>query len=416
MKSPLRHPAFLAYQGARLLSVLAVQMMSVAIGWHVYERTSDPMALGLVGLAQFAPLFVLSPIAGDVVDRVDRKRVLATCHAVVTGCAGALAWLSTHPELGPGPIYAVLAVFGAARAFAGSAGQALLPALVPVSELSRAIALGSMTFQIGTIAGPAIAGLVIGAASDTAVFGSCAALEALVVVLLSLMRYTPEPRDTRGSAWERLTAGLRYVRSHRVIFAAISLDLFAVLLGGAVALMPIFADDILHVGERGLGLLRSAPAIGAGTVALLLARFPIRRHAGKAMLACVALFGIATLVFGLSRDFALSMVALAVLGGADMVSVVIRQTVVQIATPPEMRGRVAAVNMVFIGASNELGELESGATAAWLGTVPAVIVGGVGTLLVTLAWAIGFPELRDVDRLGEHDLSEDPGKKPEPNA
>ena len=401
VRGPLRHPAFAAYQGIRLGSVLAVQMMSVAVGWHVYLRTEDPMSLGLVGLAQFAPLFLLSPITGDVADRFDRKHVLTVCHAIVMLCAGALAYLTTRDDLGTAPIYGVLTLFGAARAFAGPAGQAILPALVPADELPQGIAMGSMTFQIGTIVGPTIAGLVIDAASGTAVLLICAALELGVVVLLVLLRYRPEARETQGSSWKRLTAGLRYVRDHRVILGAISLDLFAVLLGGAVVLMPIYARAILHVDEWGLGLLRSAPAVGAGLVALALTLRPIRRHAGKAMLVCVGIFGLATIVFGLSTSFPLSLAALVVLGAADMVSVVIRQTVVQIATPPEMRGRVAAVNMVFIGASNELGDLESGATAAWWGTVPAVVVGGVGTLIVTLIYWAFFRELRDVDRLEE---------------
>lgn len=411
----LAQPAFLAYQAARLGSVIAVQMMSVAIGWQVFDRTSDFLAIGMVGLAQFAPLFLLSPIAGAIVDRVDRKHVLSACHAVVAACAAALAWLAERPDLGTAPIYAVIVVFGAARAFAGPASQAILPALVPRSELARAIALGSMTFQIGTIGGPAIAGLVIGAAREASVFATCAVLEAIVVALLLAIRYRPEALGVAtGSSWERLTAGLRFVRERRVILAAISLDLVAVLLGGAVALMPAYARDVLHVEALGLGLLRAAPALGAGMVALVLALAPIRRHAGRAMLGCVIVFGVATIVFGLSRDFGLSLFALAVLGGADMVSVVIRQTIVQIATPPEMRGRVAAVNMVFIGASNELGEMESGLSAAWLGLVPAVVAGGLGTIAVTILWAFLFPELRRIDRLDR--LSPEPGDQPEPSA
>lgn len=401
---PFRHRAFAIYQLVRLVSVIAIQMMSVAIGWQVYERTGEALALGMVGLAQFAPLLALSPITGAVADRFDRRSVLALCHVLIAVCAALLAWISEHPELGAWPVYAVLVLFGCARAFAGPAGQALLPALVPPDELARGIAWGSTTFQIATIAGPAIGGIVFGAAGGTAVYASCVALEVVVVIGLALMRYSPERLEARGGGgWERLLAGVRYVRSHPVILGAISLDLFAVLLGGAVALMPIYARDILHVGEEGLGILRSAPAIGAGIIAILLAFRPIRRRAGVAMLGCVALFGVATIVFGLSRSFALSVVALSVLGAADMVSVVIRQTVVQITTPPEMRGRVAAVNMVFISASNELGELESGVTAALFGTVPAVVIGGVGTLLVTAIWALAFPDLRRVDRPEDHD-------------
>lgn len=405
MKGPLRHRAFLIYQGVRLLSVNAIQMMSVAIGWQLYERTEDPMALGMAGVAQFAPLMVLSPIAGDVADRFDRRAVLAACHVVIVVCALLFAWIFANPELGAAPVYGVLALFGCARAFAGPAAQALLPALVPPAELAQGIAMGSSTFQIATITGPTIGGLMIDRWSGTAVYATSAVVEVLVVFLLLGMRYSPERLSRAGGGVERLLAGVRYVRSRPVILGAISLDLFAVLLGGAVALMPIYARDILQVDEWGLGLLRSAPAVGAGAVALFLAFRPLRRRAGLTMFVCVALFGVATIVFGLSTSLPLSLVALAVLGATDMVSVVIRQTVVQIATPPEMRGRVAAVNMVFIGASNELGDAESGLTAAWLGTVPAVVVGGIGTLLVTVIWGFLFPALRDVDRLEEHDAS-----------
>jgi MFS family permease len=402
---PFRHRAFLLYQVARLFSVVAIQMMSVAVAWQVYERTEDPLALGMVGLAQFAPLFVLSPLTGAVADRFDRRHVLAACHVVIVACAAALAWISEHPGLGAAPVYAVLVLFGSARAFAGPAAQALLPALVPSAELAQGIAWGSTTFQIATIAGPAIGGLVIGVTDATGVYVLAAAIEVLAIGLLLAMRYSPERQARRGGGWQELLAGVRFVRSHKVILGAISLDLFAVLLGGAVALMPIFARDILHVGEWGLGLLRSAPALGAGVVAVFLAVRPLRRRAGWTMLACVGVFGVATIVFGLSTSFPLSLAALAVLGAADMVSVVIRQTVVQITTPPEMRGRVAAVNMVFIGASNELGELESGLTAALFGTVRAVVIGGVGTLIVTGVWAWLFPELREVDRPEDHDAS-----------
>jgi len=403
VRGPLRHRPFALYQGVRLLSVNAVQMMSVAIGWVLYERTNDALSLGLVGLAQFAPLFVLSPLAGDLADRVDRKHILTVCHAAVALVSCALAWLVARPEAGTAPIYAVLVAFGIARAFSGPAAQALVPALVPPGELAPAIALSSTTFQIATITGPALAGLLLAAAGGDTVFWLAAAVEGVVVALLFALRYQPETLRPVGGGIERVLAGVRYVRTHRVILGALSLDLFAVLLGGAVALMPVYARDVLHVGSTGLGLLRAAPAVGAGVVALGLALRPLRGRAGVVMFASVALFGLATVVFGLSTNFGVSLAALAVLGAADMVSVVIRQTVVQITTPPEMRGRVAAVNLVFIGASNELGELESGFTAAWFGVVPAVVVGGLGALAVTALWAWGFPELRRVDRLEDHD-------------
>ncbi len=408
MSGPLRRTSFLVYQVARLLSVLAIQMMSVAVGWQVYERTEDPLALGIVGLAQFAPLFVLSPITGAVADRFDRKRVLAICYLVVALCAGMFAWISEHPEIDVSAIYFVLVLFGCARAFAGPAAQALLPALVPPSELAQGVAWGSTTFQIGTIAGPAIGGIIVDVAGETSVYVSCVVLQIIVTALLLAMRYAPERLESGGgSSLSRLLAGLHYVRTHKVILGAITLDLLAVLLGGAVALMPIYARDILRVDEWGLGLLRSAPAIGAGVVALVLAFRPLRRRAGLMMFVCVALFGVATIVFGLSTSFPLSLVALVVLGATDMVSVVIRQTVVQVTTPPEMRGRVAAVNLVFIGASNELGDLESGVAASLLGTVPSVVLGGIGTIVVTLICALAFPDLRRIDRPEEHDASKD---------
>jgi MFS family permease len=400
MKGPLRHPPLRWMLGARLFSVLAVQMTSVAVAWQVYERTWDPLALGMVGLAQFLPLMLLSPIAGEIADRVDRRHVLVGCHVLGAIAAASLAVISELPSLGAAPVYAALVLMGAARAFRGPAGQALVPALVPKAELAQAIALASTIWQIATIAGPALGGAIVGALGTTAVYVLAGSLEVVTIMFFLRMRYQPEPLDSAAAGgWKRLLAGVRYVLDNRVILAAISIDLFAVLLGGAVALMPIYARDILHVEAWGLGLLRSAPAIGAGGIALLLAFRPLRRRAGLAMLGCVVVFGVATIVFGLSTSFPLSLVALVVLGAADMVSVVVRHTVVQIATPPEMRGRVAAVNMMFISASNELGEVESGVTAAWLGTVPAVVVGGIGAVLVAATWAVVFPELRRLDRL-----------------
>jgi len=383
---------------SRFAAVSATQMVSVAIAWQVYERTHDAMALGLTGLAQFAALALLAPITGDVADRFDRRAVLAGCHLAYLLGMLALAWIARAPELGVGPIYAVLAVLGAARAFWMPTGQALLPSLVAPEEFPRAVAWSSSNFQVASIGGPALGGLLIGLGGVTTVYLSAAAMLLGSLLLVVRLRYRSEPRAAGGGGWRRLLAGVGYVRSRRVILGAISLDLFAVLLGGAVTLMPIYAQDILHVGATGLGFLRAAPALGAGLVGLYLAFHPIRRAAGRRMFACVALFGAATVVFGLSTSFPLSLAALVVLGGADMVSIVVRQTVVQIATPPEMRGRVAAVNLVFIGASNEIGELESGATAKWFGTVPAVVLGGIGTLLVTLLWAGLFPELRRIER------------------
>lgn len=395
----LRHGTFGAFLISRFCAITGSQVVSVAVAWQVYQATNDPLALGLTGLAQFATMALLAPFTGDVADRFDKKLVLAGCHLVYLACTLALAWTVAHPELGVWPVYAVLAVLGAGRAFWQPAGQALLPALVPRADFQRAVAWSSANFQIALIAGPALGGALLAFGGPELAYRVAGALVLVSLLLVLRLRYRVEavPETVKGD-WRRAFAGLAYVRRNPVILGAISLDLFAVLLGGATALMPVFAEDILKVGATGLGFLRAAPAVGAGVVGLWLAFHPIRRKAGQRMFACVALFGVATIVFGLSRNFWLSLAALVVLGGADMVSVVIRHTIVQLRTPPEMRGRVAAVNLVFIGASNELGDLESGLTAAWFGTVPAVLVGGAGTLLVTLLWARWFPELLRIER------------------
>jgi MFS family permease len=388
------------YLGARLAGTLGMQVQGVAIGWQIYDRTGNAMDLGWVGLAQFAPLLVLSLWAGSIADRFDRKRILIACWATYALGALALAMLSWAPSWGNLPVFGVLALLGATRAFAAPAGWAFMPGLVPPERLQRAIGLSSTTFQVGTIVGPAIGGFVYAAGGAETAYGTTAGLELCAILLLLLIRTRlpkrPPPPET-GLAL--LFSGVRYVWREKVLLGAISLDLFAVLLGGAVALMPIYARDVLHVGEAGLGLLRSAPAAGAAIVALVLAFHPISRRAGVVMFAGVALFGVATIVFGLSTHFGLSLGALALLGAADMVSVQIRQTLIQGQTPDEMRGRVASVSMIFIGASNELGEFESGLTAAWLGTVRAVVVGGIGTLAITGLWAALFPALRRADSL-----------------
>ena len=387
------------YLGARLAGTVGIQVQSLAIGWQVYARTGDPLHLGLVGLAQFAPLALLSLWAGSVADRVDRRRMLIVCRLLYGGgsaALGVLAMLRSDVTA----IYAVLVLLGAIRAFAAPAGVALLPSLVSQERLPRAIALSSSTFHVATIAGPAVGGLLYALGGAQTAYFTAAGLEVVACALLLLLGHRPIDRQApEEGALERLLGGVRYVWNRKILLGAVSLDLFAVLLGGAVALMPVYARDILHVGETGLGFLRSAPAVGALAVALLLSWRPLVRHTGLWMLGCVALFGAATIVFGLSSHFALSVIALAVLGAADMVSVVVRQSLVQIQTPDAMRGRVAAVSMIFVGASNELGELESGLTAAWLGTVRAVVVGGIGTIAVTGLWALLFPALRRVDRL-----------------
>ncbi|MBX3202400.1 MAG: MFS transporter [Labilithrix sp.] len=380
-------------------------MLSVAVGWQVYEITGDALALGLSGLAIFLPGFLLALPGGHLADRRDRRRILIACHFGVTTSAATLAIISHLQNKSLLPIYAVLVVLGAIRAFSGAAGQALMPSLVEKTELERAVALGSSCWQLAMIAGPSLGGVVYAATGRASVvYAVCAVMASVAFFAMIAVGHDPKnasPRPTRRASWGELVAGIRYVWANKPILGAISLDLFAVLLGGAVALLPIFARDLLHVGPWGLGLLRSAPAIGAASTALTLAWFPLRRRAGATMLAAVFLFGVATIVFGLSRSFALSLAALLCLGACDMFSVVVRSTLIQIRTPDEMRGRVGAVNMVFIGASNELGEFESGATAAWLGPELAVLVGGVGTCLVVLGWAALFPELRKVDKLTE---------------
>jgi MFS family permease len=385
------------------MATLATQMQSVAVGWHVYSLTRDPLDLGYVGLAQFLPAVLLWPLTGHAADRFDRARILAFCYLVLALSGLGLGLLGARGVENPTAIYAILAVVGATRAFAGPAGQALVPNLVPREHLPNAIAWNSSTWQVAVVSGPALGGLLYAATSATAVYAAQAALDlASVALFLSIKTRsgrTTSPRESsRGAA---LVAGIRYVWREKILLGAISLDLFAVLLGGAVALLPIFARDILHTGPTGLGLLRSAPAAGAGITAVLLAYRPLTRRVGRTMLACVFAFGLATIVFGLSRHYALSLAALAVAGAVDMVSVFVRQSLVQLGTPDAMRGRVSAVNQVFVGASNELGEFESGIAAAFLGTVPAVVTGGVGTCLIVLLWSALFPALRRADSLDQ---------------
>lgn len=400
----LSNRRYALYLASRISLIVATQMLSVAVGWQVYEITGDALALGFSGLALFLPGFLFALPAGHVADRYDRRRILLVCHVGVASAALALAFMARGSTRSLLPIYATLSVLGTIRAFSGPAGQALMPNLVGRLQLERAVALGSSAWQLAMIAGPSLGG-VLYAATGRAwnVYAVCAVLAALAGGCVLAMGSAPseERRAREPASLDTLFAGIRYVWSNKTILGAISLDLFAVLLGGAVALLPIFARDYLHVGPWGLGLLRSAPAVGASTVAFLLASFPLRRRAGAAMLVAVAVFGVATIVFGLSRSFAVSVVALLVLGGADMVSVVVRSTLIQTRTPDAMRGRVGAVNLVFIGASNELGEFESGVTAAWLGPVTAVVIGGVGTCVVVVLWALLFRELAKIDRLDD---------------
>ena len=404
--SVLRLPAFRLLMAMRVSATLAVQAEAVTIGWLVYTVARDrhlsinqsAFLVGMVGLAQFLPLFALTLPAGQIADRRDRRRIVQACLAVLIVCDAALAVLSLHPQPSLAPVFAVAVVFGAARAFLQPAGNALAPMLVPRELLPRAIALNSLGFQTAAIVGPWIGGALC-AVSPTAAFTAAGVFYGLALVWLQLLKGDTRPQPHAGSAAAMIREGLAYVWREKIVLGAISLDLFAVLLGGAVALLPVFAQDILKVGAHGFGVLRSGPAIGAAVVAAWLGRRPLQRHAGRWMFVAVAVFGVATLAFAYARSLWLAVLALAVLGGADMVSVFVRQSLVQIVTPDAMRGRVSAVSTLFIGASNELGEFETGLVARVLGPVGAAVFGGVGSLVVTGAWSRMFPSLRRADRL-----------------
>ncbi len=396
---------YLLFWASRWAGSLAVQIQSVALGWQIYElaRATMPVAdaafmVGMIGLSTFIPVFLLTLPAGEAADRYDRRKVLLACYAVELASVAVLAlgaWrgFATVPLL-----LGVAAAFGAARAFMSPVGTALAPMLVPRTLLPRAIAWNSLAWQTASIAGPAIGGLLL-AHSTTLAYATALCLYAVAALTVFLIRQNTKPATQPGSRWTLMKEGLVYVWRQKIVFGAISLDLFAVLLGGATALLPVFARDILHVGEQGFGILRASPAIGATAVALLLAARPIRTNAGATMFIGVAIFGAATVVFGLSKSMWLSVVSLAVLGGADMLSVFVRQTLVQLVTPDPMRGRVAAVSTLFIGASNELGEFRAGVFAKFMGVVAAAVVGGAGALVVTALWARLFPDLRKADRL-----------------
>jgi MFS family permease len=399
LPSVFRHRDFRLYQLARLCAVLAVQIESVAIGWQVYDMTGSALALGYTGLAQFLPFLAFCLIGGQVADRVDRRIILAVCQSVMLLCSLLLLAFSLGHVQDVRFVYGVLVLFGTARAFYSPAGSAITPHLVPPEELTRAVAINSTTWQVATIAGPAVGGVLYGWAGATGAYIGSASLCALTVVWILSLKVRTGRASSDGLSLSTVFAGLRFVRRQRLLLGSITLDLFAVLLGGAVALLPIYARDVLHTGPWGLGLLRSAPAAGAAVVAVLLALRPLGGRAGWKMFASVAIFGAATLVFGVSRSLPLSIIALAVAGAADMVSVVVRHTLELVATPDDMRGRVGAVNMMCVGASNELGEFRAGAFAEHLGAVPAVVTGAVGTLAVVALWAWVFPELRRVDHL-----------------
>ncbi|MET0988305.1 MAG: MFS transporter [Steroidobacteraceae bacterium] len=394
----LSHPDFSRFLIARLLANLASQMQTVAVGWQVYAITRDPLDLGFVGLSQFLPFVVLVLPAGQAADHYDRRRIVMLCYAVEFVCAALLLSFTLHGLQAVWPVFTAMVLFGTARAFAMPTGQALLPNLVPAADFGRAVALNSSTFQIATVAGPALGG-VLYLAGAPFVYGSVAVLFLSAVVLMSGIKGGAHyPREREPATWDTLLSGLRFVRSRSVVLGAISLDLFAVLFGGATALLPIYASDILRVGPSGLGLLRTAPGIGASICAIMLTIAPVTRHVGVWMFAGVGMFGIATIVFGTTHNFWVALLALAVLGAGDMVSVYIRHLLVQLETPDAIRGRVSAVNAVFIGASNELGEFESGVTAKWFGVVRAVVFGGLATIAVAAIWTRLFPSLWKMDR------------------
>jgi MFS family permease len=399
-------PDFILYEVSRFFTVLALEMQSVAVGWQVYEITRRPLDLGYVGLAQFLPGVLLFLFSGHAADRFNRRWLLLVCYLGFAACSGSLLTISHRGLASVYPIYGVLVVIGVVRSFTGPVSRAILPQLVREEHFQNAVAWNSGIFQAATIMGPSIGGLIYAFfRGPVEVYG--AAMVASLLAAASTLKIRPlasreQPEELN---LRTVSAGLRYVWRQKVILGSISLDMFAVLLGGAVALLPVYASEILKTGPWGLGLLRSAPGIGAGAMAIALAHRPLRRRVGAIMLWCVAGFGVFTIVFGLSRSIVLSMAALVLVGATDMVSVVIRGTLIQIATPDEMRGRVNAVDMLFIGVSNEFGQFESGVTAHWLGTVPAVVLGGMGTLVVIAIWAWRFPELRKADRLAAEELA-----------
>lgn len=394
------YPAFTLYEVARFFIVASLEMQSVAVGWQIYEITHRALDLGYVGLAQFLPGIVLFLVSGHAADRFNRLKLMVACLAGFSLCSLLLLITSLSHYRSIGPIYGVIVLLGVVRSFNGPVGRALLPQLVPEEHFQNAVAWHSTIFQAATILGPSFGGLIYAFfRGPSAVYGTsfvCALIAMACTSQVGLVPTTPvkEPVNLKN-----VLAGVSYIWNHKIVLGSISLDLFAVLLGGAVALLPVYAREILHIGPWGLGILRSAPGVGAGAMAILIAHRPLKSRVGVTMLWCVGAFGAFTIVFGLSRSLVVSLVALVFVGASDMVSVVIRATLVQIATPDAMRGRVNAVDMIFIGASNELGQFESGLAAHWLGTVPSVVLGGLGTIVVTGLWAWFFPALRNTQSL-----------------
>jgi MFS family permease len=392
------HRGYRLFWLARMFSTFAALVISVAVGWQVYDITRNPFDLGLVGLIQFAPSLLLVLITGTLSDRFNRRMIISICQVAEGIAAFVLLVLTSTGTISVGRIFALLVVFGIARAFLNPAAQSLVPNVVPPKDLSSAIAWNSSAWQLASILGPVAGGLLYGISAEAA-YGAAFVLFVAAGIAVAFIPRPSQKTSRERPTWSTLIAGFEYVWRTKIVFGAISLDLFAVLLGGATALLPAYARDILQVGPWGLGLLRSAPGIGAIAMVLFLAFRPVRDHAGKIMFTAVAIFGLFTIVFGASNLVWLSVVALAVMGAADMISVYVRETLIQLWTPDEVRGRVSAVNMLFVGASNEVGEFRAGTVGALIGVVPAVVLGGVGTVLVAALWAWWFPQLRKVRHL-----------------
>jgi MFS family permease len=417
-RSAFKSRDFRLYQAARLMVILGAEAQSVAVAWQVYALTHSALDLGYTGLALFLPGLFVMLAAGHAADRYDRRKIILLCYGLQACCTAVLLWLSlSATALQHGriwPIYAVLVGIGLGRAFSGPAASAMLPSLVPKEDFVNAVTWGATVYQIANMSGPAVGGILFtlplaGAAAmcngAPLVYSFTLAMLLGFIILVSMIR-AKMVTEKKAFSMKTVLAGLEYVWRAKLLLGSISLDLFAVLLGGATALLPIFATDILHAGPRGLGLLRAMPSVGALAVSLTMVVRPIKRKAGLTMLICVGIFGATTVVFGLSKSIWLSAAALVIVGASDMVSVVVRSSVLQLATPPEMRGRVSAVNWLFIGASSEFGEFESGLTAHWWGAVRAVVIGGIGSMLVTASAAGLFPQLRRADALTAEALME----------
>jgi MFS family permease len=416
-RSAFKSRDFRLYQTARLMVILGAEAQSVAVAWQVYALTHSALDLGYTGLALFLPGVFVMLAAGHAADRYDRRKIILLCYTLQACCTAALLWLSMSATALKGgriwPIYAVLVGIGLGRAFSGPAASAMLPSLVPKEHFVNAVTWGASVYQIANMSGPAVggilftlplAGVAAGWNGAPVVYGFTLLMLLGFIVLISMIRAKMVMTEKKAFSMKTVLAGLEYVWRAKLLLGSISLDLFAVLLGGATALLPIFATDILHAGPRGLGLLRAMPSVGALVVSLTMVVKPIKRKAGATMLICVGIFGAATVVFGLSKSIWLSAAALVIVGASDMVSVVVRSSLLQLATPPEMRGRVSAVNWLFIGASNEFGEFESGVTAQWWGAVKAVVIGGIASMVVTTSAAGLFPQLRRADALTAESL------------